>query len=123
MTWLDIIFEIVDKYDFSLFCEPSSLVNNYIVRSYKDVIVVTNITKLLKSIVLTVRLPTLRTYNLFKSTFQTERYPVIFNQNHRQSLVSVSLLQNADTHFKTLGPHWKYVFTKMYALSQIQSTF
>ena len=85
-TWLDKILEILNK------CELSEIFNSNSFTA-SEIHIITHKVKAKLKEEFTLKwhteinkLPKLRTYRLFKTSFETERYLFIFNKNHRQAL-------------------------------------
>ena len=85
-TWLDKIFDILEKCNLSSYFDSTSLTNvqiKFITTQAKANLQLKYIENWNSEIH---KLPKLRTYKLFKTSFQTELYLHIFNKNHRQAL-------------------------------------
>jgi len=84
--WLDKISEILNKCDLSHLSNVTSLTSseqNNIVKQVKLTLQQQFIEKWHSDIS---SLPKLRTYRLFKTRFETEKYLFLFNKNHRHAL-------------------------------------
>jgi hypothetical protein len=90
-TWLDKISEILDKCSMSHFFEFSHFSSaeiNYLSSNVKSSLQ-NQFTEKWQTDIL--KLPKLRTYCLFKSNFEMEKYLLIYNKNHRQALSKLRL--------------------------------
>ena len=85
-TWLDKICMILDKSELSDSFETISFSKSEITSLCKKVTFKLQEQFIEKWETEISNLPKLRTYCLFKSSFETERYLHIFNKNHRQAL-------------------------------------